>query len=53
MKIQTIGLYGVILGFLLYIFFVFLNIETTGAVAILFHSLGLQLGALAVNNGGV
>lgn len=52
MKIQRIGFYGTFIGFLFLICLTFLNMETTGAIAIMFFGLGLQTGALAFNNGG-
>lgn len=52
MKIQNIGFWCSVIGFLFYLFLAILGIETTGATAVMFFGLGLNLGALAVNNGG-
>lgn len=53
MKIHLIGLYGTLLGFIFFLFLKLMNNDTTGATAIIFFSLGIQIGSLAKNNGGL
>lgn len=53
MKIQNIGIICTFLGLLFFIFLKLLNIETTGATAIIFFGLGVNIGSLAINNGGM